>query len=134
MASERADLRPLHSKSILDHVNKGLNMKKPVHRTVSVAIDLSKAFDTVDHQLLLNDIKNLPLNDYIIRFLCAYLRGRYTYVFFRNAKSKNRKVKQGVPQGGVLSLQPLTPGSKTEICLSPPLSHLQHSLLHPPMK
>ena len=89
--------------SILDHVNKGLNMKKPVHRTVSVAIDLSKAFDTVDHQLLLNDIKNLPLNDYIVRFLCAYLRGRYTYVFFRNAKSKNRKVKQGVPQGGVLS-------------------------------
>ena len=88
--------------SILDHVNKGLNMKE-VHRTVSVAIDLSKAFDTVDHQLLLNDIKNLPLNEYIIRFLCAYLRGRYTYVFFRNAKSKNRKVKQGVPQGGVLS-------------------------------
>ncbi|MCP4055272.1 MAG: reverse transcriptase family protein [Mesoflavibacter sp.] len=89
--------------SILEHINKGLNMKKPVHRTVSVAIDLSKAFDTVDHQLLLNDINNLPLNDYIIRFLCAYLRGRYTYVFFRNAKSKNRKVKQGVPQGGVLS-------------------------------
>ena len=89
--------------SILDHINKGLNRKKPVHRTVSVAIDLSKAFDTVDHQLLLDDIKSLPLNGYITSFLCAYLRGRYTFVLFRNAKGKCRKVKQGVPQGGVLS-------------------------------
>ena len=88
---------------ILDHVNLGLNKRKPVHRTVSVAIDLSRAFDTVDHQILLNDINKLNMNDYIKRFLCAYLRGRQTFVLFRNSKSKYRKVKQGVPQGGVLS-------------------------------
>ncbi len=89
--------------SIIDHVHKGLNRKKPSHRTVSVAIDLSRAFDTVDHQLLLDDINNLHLNDFIKRFLCAYLRGRQTYVVFRNSKCKYRKMKQGVPQGGVLS-------------------------------
>ena len=88
---------------INDHINTGLNRKPPVHRTVSVAIDLSRAFDTVDHDLLLKDIKALPLNDHIKRFLCAYLRGRQTYVFFRGTKSSYRKVKQGVPQGGVLS-------------------------------
>ena len=84
-------------------ITEGLNRKKPVHRTVVVAIDLSKAFDTVDHELLLKDIMDLQLNDHIKRFLCAYLRGRQTYVVFRGAKSKFRKVKQGVPQGGVLS-------------------------------
>ena len=89
--------------AILDHINTGLNQKKPVQRTVSVAIDLSRAFDTVDHQILLDDINQLDLNDYIKRFLCAYLRGRQTYVLFRNSKSKFRKMKQGVPQGGVLS-------------------------------
>ena len=68
-----------------------------------MAIDLSKAFDTVNHHLLLNDINNLPLNYHIKRFLCAYLRGRQTFVVFRNSKSTYRKVKQGVPQGGVLS-------------------------------
>ncbi len=88
---------------ILDHINNGLNRKKPVHRTVSVAIDLSRAFDTVDHTILLQDIKQLDLNEHIKRFLCAYLRGRQTYVVFRNSTSKYRKVKQGVPQGGVLS-------------------------------
>ena len=98
---KRSTTTALHS--IINHINKGLNKKKPVHRTVSVAIDLSKAFDTVNHQLLLTDINNLPMNDHIKRFLCAYLRGRQTYVVFRNSNSTYRKVKQGVPQGGVLS-------------------------------
>jgi hypothetical protein len=106
--------------TINDHINIGLNRNPPVHRTVSVAIDLSRAFDTVDHQILLNDIQNLPLNGFIKRFLCNYLRGRQTYVYFRGTKSGYRKVKQGVPQGGVLSpilfnlymsSMPLPPGS-----------------------
>ena len=88
---------------ISDHITNGLNMKKPVNRTVLVAIDLSKAFDTVNHEILLNDIMELPLNDRIKRFLFAYLRGRQTYVEFRGKKSKFRVMKQGVPQGGVLS-------------------------------
>ena len=88
---------------IKNHITTGLNKKPPVNRTVSVAIDLSKAFDTVDHQLLLKDILDLQLNEYIKRFLCSYLRGRQTYVIFRGSKSPLRKMKQGVPQGGVLS-------------------------------
>ena len=84
-------------------ISNGLNMKQPVDRTVVVAIDLSKAFDTVDHDLLLEDIHNLQLNGYIKRFLCAYIRGRQTYVEFRGSKSRYRTMRQGVPQGGVLS-------------------------------
>ena len=84
-------------------ITNGLNQKKPVNRTVAIAIDLSRAFDTVDHDLLLEDILELQLNDNIKRFLCAYLRGRQTYVEFRGSKSSYRKMRQGVPQGGVLS-------------------------------
>ena len=89
--------------SINTFITDGLNKKKPVDRTVSVAIDLSKAFDTVDHELLLQDIHSLQLNSHIKRFLCAYLRGRQQYVMFRGSRSKYRIVLQGVPQGGVLS-------------------------------
>ena len=89
--------------TLTDHITYGLNKNKPVDRTVVVAIDLSKAFDTVNHELLLKDILGLNLNNNIKRFLSAYLRGRQTYVEFRNKRSKFRKMRQGVPQGGVLS-------------------------------
>ena len=88
---------------ISSHITKGLNKLKPVDRTVLVAIDLSKAFDTVNHEILLNDITNLDLNHHLKRWLFAYLRGRQTFVEFRGKKSKYRKMRQGVPQGGVLS-------------------------------
>ena len=88
---------------ISDYITEGLNKNKPVNRTVAVAIDLSKAFDTVDHEILLTEISLLPINSHIKRFLFAYLRGRMTYVEFRGSKSKYRKMRQGVPQGGVLS-------------------------------
>ena len=51
----------------------------------------------------MEDINNLQLNGNIKRFLCAYIRGRQTYVEFRGSKSTFRKMRQGVPQGGVLS-------------------------------
>ena len=88
---------------ISEHITTGLNKAKPVDRTVMVAIDLSRAFNTVNHKSLLNDVAHLPLNNHLRRFLFAYLRGQQTYVEFRGAKSKTRKMRQGVPQGGVLS-------------------------------
>ena len=89
--------------TISHHVTTGLNIKPPVRRTVAVAIDLSKAFDTVSHEQLIEDILNLNLNGHIKRFLTSYIRGRMTFVEFRGRKSCNRKMLQGVPQGGVLS-------------------------------
>ena len=60
--------------TINNHITKGLNKNKPVDRTVTVAIDLSRAFDTVDHDILHEDILGLHLNGHIKRFLCAYIR------------------------------------------------------------
>ena len=97
----RSTTTALHD--ITEHINKGLNQRQPVERTIAVAIDLSKAFDTVDHAQLLEDVSELDLNSHIKRFLCAYLRGRQTFVEFNGSKSRFRKIKQGVPQGGVLS-------------------------------
>ena len=46
-------------------ITTGLNKKKPVERTVIVAIDLSKAFDTVDHEILITDISILKMNRHL---------------------------------------------------------------------
>ena len=84
------------------HLTRGLNKCKPVDRTVLVALDLRAAFDTVNINKLLNIILASKIPKYTKRWLCSCLRGRQTYVEFRNAKSTFRKVR-GVPQGGVLS-------------------------------
>ena len=85
------------------HITRGINKRKPVDRTVLVALDLRAAFDTVNINKLLNIILASKIPKYTKRWLCSYLRGRQTYVEFRNAKSTFRKVRAGVPQGGVLS-------------------------------
>ena len=71
--------------------------------TVLIALDLSPAFDTVAIPLLLRVILDSSMSPVIKRWLCGYLRGRQSYVEFRGAISRYRKVTQGVLQGGVLS-------------------------------
>ena len=46
---------------ISNHITNGLNQRKPVDRTVAVAIDLSKAFDTVNHEILITEVSKLDL-------------------------------------------------------------------------
>ena len=81
----------------------GLNGKRPHERTILVALDLSKAFDTVCHTTLLRDILESDLPPLHTRWLSNYMAGRQSYVEFRDARSRLRKNKLGVPQGGVLS-------------------------------
>ena len=81
----------------------GLNSKRPHNRTLMVALDLSKAFNTVCHATLVDDLLDSTLPPTYKRWLGNYMRGRQSYVEFRGQKSRPRKSKQGVPQGGVLS-------------------------------
>ena len=86
-----------------DQVASGFSKKRPPDRTVLLQIDLSKAFDMVSHDKLLNDLGQSPLPDSLKRWFCCYLKGRQSRVNFRNTTSKCRNVKAGVPQGAVTS-------------------------------
>lgn len=88
---------------IQEIISRGLNQKKPCSRTILVAIDLSRAFDTVSIDLLLEDLLETTISWNVKRWLYNYLNRRQTYVEFRNVTSSHRKMKQGVPQGGVIS-------------------------------
>ena len=77
--------------------------KKPAHRTVLVAHNLTAAFDNVDHKQLLDCVFNTNLLATIRRWLYNYVQNRRAKVHFRQKESKSRKVKTGVVQGGVLS-------------------------------
>lgn len=90
--------------NVITHkIGEGFNKRKPCDRTVLVALDLTAAFDTVSIDVLLEDIYSTSMQPSLKRWLMAYLRGRSTYVEYQQQKSRLRKVRQGVPQGGVLS-------------------------------
>ena len=84
-------------------VCRGFNQRKPAHRTVLLQLDLSKAFDMVSHNKLLKDLNTTTLPPEIKRWYNCYLHGRQSKVQFRNASSKSRNVRAGVPQGAVTS-------------------------------
>ena len=81
----------------------GFNQRKPPHRTVWVAVDLTAAFDIVNHNILLSKIVRSTLPEATCRWLSNYLRGRQSVTSCRGVKSTPRIVHTGVPQDSKMS-------------------------------
>ena len=88
---------------LVHQIAEGLNHHNPIRRTVSMAVDFSKAFDTVNHTTLLTDIHNTNMEHNTIRWLTTYLRGRTAVCRYNNTTSKSNTIHTGVPQGSVIS-------------------------------
>ena len=88
---------------IVTNIAIGFNQPKPASRTVMVSLDISKAFDAVDHDLLLGKISDSTLHSNVVRWMAAYLRGRTAVCLFQGATSSQFTCHSGVPQGSVLS-------------------------------
>lgn len=75
--------------------------------TLVVCLDLSKAFDLVNHTLLLKKLEQLGIRDKAINLLKSYLTDRKQFVQLKNNsgvfKSEVKFSEIGVPQGGVLA-------------------------------
>ena len=67
-----------------------------------VSMDLSKAFNTIPHSLLLAKLKAYGLSDTSCKLLDDYLPGRTQRVKIGDTYSKWKEIKRGVPQGSVL--------------------------------
>ena len=71
---------------------------------VSVSIDLTKAFGTVDHDILLHKLERLGIRGHANMFPRSYLSSRHQYTTINDLSSTLRKVQlqRGVSQGSVL--------------------------------
>ena len=68
-----------------------------------VFLDLSAAFDTIDHTILVNRLRNdYGLSGKARDWLESYLTDRYQSVHIKDNSSEYTKLKFGVPQGSVL--------------------------------
>ena len=65
-------------------------------------LDLSKAFDLVDHKILLNKMRFLNFDETTITWFASYLENRQQFVSLSGASSESSLILSGVPQGSVL--------------------------------
>ena len=70
--------------------------------TGMVLLDLQKAFDTVDHTILLNKLKWLGADDLTVQWFRSYLTGRTQVTDIGGTMSDPKGVTCGVPQGSML--------------------------------
>ena len=69
---------------------------------INVFLDLSKAFDTIDHDILQNKLAYYGLNGPALHLFKSYLQNRKQYIEIEQINSDILPITIGVPQGSVV--------------------------------
>ena len=70
-------------------------------------VDLCKAFDLVDHNILIKKPKLYKYSSVALNWFESYLRNRKQFVVINGTKSNPLNIKSGVPQGSILGPLPI---------------------------
>ena len=85
--------------SVTEGLLKAMDEKKI---SILVLMDVSKAFDSINHGMLLFQIRSLGVSPSALEWFKSYLKGRYQYVRIGDVASEALPVDYGVPQGSIL--------------------------------
>ena len=96
--------RKLHSteSACLELIDKITHQLDSKQTPLCLFLDLSKAFDTLNHGILLSKLQYYGLSDTPIRWFTSYLTERQQYVELNGVKSNTSFINTGVPQGSIL--------------------------------
>ena len=83
-----------------DFLLKSMDNKK---LTALVLLDLSKAFDSVDHSILLKKLSNIGVSGEALNWFESYITNRKQFVRIGSSVSEVLPITHGVPQGAILS-------------------------------
>ena len=104
LADEQFGFRKNHSTEyaaikLVDHISNEMESGKT---PVTLFIDLSKAFDTLSFDILLQKLNYYGIAGVNLKLMANYLRNRKQYVVFNNHNSEITDITCGVPQGSIL--------------------------------
>lgn len=88
--------------ALLILVDKIINALENDEFAVGIFLDFSKAFDTVDHTILLNKLDHYGVRGNSLSWLKSYLCNREQFTTFQGTQSDRQSVLCGVPQGSIL--------------------------------
>lgn len=84
---------------VTDYIYDKLDQSIP---TIAIFLDLAKAFDTVNHEILLRKLENCGIRGVANILLRDYPTDRKQVVILNDTRSKGESVRMGVPQGTIL--------------------------------
>ena len=84
---------------IINRISSAIDQRES---TVGVFLDLSKAFDTLDHQILFTKLEHYGIRDMALQWIKSYFSCRQQFVQINPTCSSMQTIKCGVPQGSIL--------------------------------
>ena len=69
---------------------------------LNIYLDMSKAFDTIDHTILINKLSFYGIHGVALDLIKSYLNNRYQFVEYDGVQSSMLPISTGVPQGSNL--------------------------------
>ncbi|WP_223119964.1 reverse transcriptase domain-containing protein, partial [Salmonella sp. S146_54837] len=102
--NEQYGFRPEHSTelALADVIDKLYNSLDQNKTCIGVFLDLSKAFDTIDHAILLSKLHHYGIRGTTLNWIDSYISNRYQYTSYKNTNSHLAGIQCGVPQGSIL--------------------------------
>ena len=102
--SSQHGFRPCRSclTQLLNHLESVINILETSQNADVIYLDLSKAFDKVNHDILIHKVQLSGISDKILNWIKNFLNDRTQKVVIDGAQSSPAQVISGVPQGTVL--------------------------------
>src|SRR3989442_932893 len=88
--------------ALLNSIDDILNSQSNKHFVAGIFLDLSKAFDSIDHSILIAKLHCYGVRGTMLKWFCSYLSNRSQYTEINGSTSNYFPITYGVPQGSVL--------------------------------